>query len=77
VEQGRTLEVPTHLKDASYRGAKQLGHGEGYQYAHDFPGHHVAQEYKPSEKIYYEPAGLGYEQVIKERLAALRRSKAQ
>jgi len=42
VEQGRSLEVPTHLKDASYRGAKQLGRGEGYEYAHQFPGHHVA-----------------------------------
>ncbi|MBI4354823.1 MAG: replication-associated recombination protein A [Candidatus Omnitrophica bacterium] len=73
VEQGRTLEVPTHLKDASYRGAKQLGHGEGYQYAHDFPDHYVEQEYKPSGTVYYQPTDLGYEQVIKARLAALRK----
>ena len=38
VESGRTLAVPEHLRDASYRGAKRLGHGEGYQYAHDHPG---------------------------------------
>src|SRR5262249_34318222 len=34
VQEGRTLQVPTHLRDASYRGAKQFGHGEGYQYSH-------------------------------------------
>ena len=49
VEAGRTLEVPAHLKDAHYRGAKQLGRGEGYQYAHDHPDHYVEQAYLPSE----------------------------
>ena len=37
VRSGRTLPVPKHLRDAHYRGAKQLGHGEGYQYSHDSP----------------------------------------
>src|SRR5438045_7976648 len=37
VEQGRTLEVPVHLRDTHYAGSKPLGHGEGYQYGHDFP----------------------------------------
>ena len=55
VESGRTLEVPEHLRDASYRGAKRLGHGEGYQYAHDHPGHFVAQDYLGAERRYYEP----------------------
>ena len=72
VEAGKTLEVPTHLKDTHYRGAKQLGHGAGYKYAHNFPGHHVEQDYLPEARRYYEPAGLGFEQVIKERLAAWR-----
>ena len=72
VEQGRTLEVPTHLKDSHYRGAKQLGHGEDYQYSHNFPGHHVEQEYLPETRRYYEPTTLGFEQAIKERLAAWR-----
>ena len=38
VRSGRTLAVPKHLRDAHYQGAEQLGHGEGYQYSHDYPG---------------------------------------
>jgi putative ATPase len=54
--------VPLHLRDASYRGAKQLGHGKGYRYPHDFPGHAVEQEYRPasvSGRRYYRPSGQG------------------
>ena len=65
VEQGRTLEVPQHLRDASYKGAKQLGRGKGYKYAHDFPGHHVKQDYIPTQRRYYEPTDLGFEKTIK------------
>jgi putative ATPase len=56
--------VPPHLRDASYRGAKQLGHGEGYKYPHSYPGHRVEQEYRPerfSGRRYYEPSGQGEE----------------
>ncbi len=76
VAAGKTLAVPDHLKDASYRGAKRLDHGTGYQYAHDFPGHHVAQDYLPEARRYYEPTGLGFEQTIKERLDAWRAKQA-
>ncbi len=65
VEQGRTFEVPAHLKDASYKGAKRLGRGEGYKYAHDHKNHHVKQEYLPQTPTYYEPTDLGYEKTIK------------
>ena len=54
--------VPLHLRDASYRGAKQLGHGTGYRYPHDFPGHAVDQQYRPtsvSDRRYYVPSGQG------------------
>jgi putative ATPase len=68
VESGRTLAVPEHLRDASYRGAKRLGHGEGYQYAHDHPGHFVVQDYLGAEKRYYEPTEQGVEKKIKERV---------
>ena len=54
--------VPLHLRDARYRGAKQLGHGKGYRYPHDFPGHAVEQEYRPASvtaRRYYEPSGQG------------------
>ncbi len=72
VEKGTTLEVPKHLKDSHYPGAKRLGHGEGYKYAHSFPGHHVQQEYMPQKRRYYEPTDQGFEKELKERLAKLR-----
>ncbi len=75
VESGKTLEVPNHLKDANYPGAERVGHGKGYKYAHSYPGHHVAQEYLPERRRYYEPTDLGFEKELKERLRRLR-SKA-
>lgn len=85
VERGRTLEVPKHLKDSHYPGAKRLGRGQGYKYAHAFPGHHVEQAYLPAgpEKSqaggpqgrrYYEPTEQGFEQELKKRLLKWRRS---
>jgi putative ATPase len=68
VREGRTLPVPKHLKDTHYNGAKKLGHGEGYQYAHDFPGGFIEQDYLGVDKIYYEPTERGYEAEIKRRL---------
>jgi putative ATPase len=73
VESSRTQEVPTHLKDAHYPGAKKLGHGEGYKYAHSYPGHHVEQEYLPEKKRYFEPNDQGFERELKERLSRLRK----
>ncbi|MBI3332892.1 MAG: replication-associated recombination protein A [Candidatus Omnitrophica bacterium] len=72
VEKGVTLEVPAHLKDAHYPGAKRLGHGKGYRYAHQFPGHHVEQEYLPEKRRYYEPTDQGFERELKIRLSKLR-----
>lgn len=54
VEKNPTLEVPTHLKDASYAGAKKLGHGEGYKYPHAHGGA-IEQEYMSEKKKYYNP----------------------
>jgi putative ATPase len=68
IRDGRTLEVPRHLRSASYRGADRLGH-EGYQYAHDNPDHFVDQEYVPTATRYYDPSEQGYEATIKKRLA--------
>jgi putative ATPase len=68
VESGRTLPVPEHLRDANYAGAKRLGHGAGYKYAHDFPEHFVAQDYLGAQRQYYEPSDQGVEKKIKERL---------
>ena len=68
VRSGRTLPVPEHLRDGSYAGAKRLGHGAGYEYAHSHPGHFVAQDYLGSDKRYYEPTEQGVEKKIKERV---------
>jgi putative ATPase len=68
VRQGRTLPVPEHLRDAHYQGAERLGHGVGYQYAHDHPGHFVAQDYLGAARRYYEPSDQGVEKRIKERV---------
>ena len=68
VRSGRTLPVPVHLRDANYKGAERLGHGKGYEYAHDHPGHFVAQDYLGADKRYYEPTEQGVEKKIKERV---------
>ena len=76
VEEGRTLEVPKHLQDASYSGAKQLGRGEGYKYAHNTPKHYVKQDYLPEKRTYYRPTGLGFEKTIKHWLESLKKSSS-
>ena len=68
VRSGRTIAVPEHLRDGHYAGAKKLGHGVGYEYAHDGPEHFVAQDYLGAAKKYYEPTDQGVEKKIRERL---------
>ena len=61
--------VPIHLRDTSFRGADKLGHGKGYKYPHNFPGHVVEQEYMPPSvkgKRYYIPGELGSEGKIRQ-----------
>ena len=72
VEEGKTLEVPDHLKDATLD-SEEFGHGKGYKYAHDYKDHYVKQEYKPSDKTYYIPTELGYEKKIKEWLEKIKK----
>ncbi len=73
VRSGRTLPVPEHLRDAHYKGAKRLGHGQGYEYAHSHPDHFVAEDYLGAAKRYYEPGDQGVEKKIKERLEQWRK----
>jgi len=68
VRSGRTLSVPQHLRDAHYKGAKQLGHGDGYKYSHDAPEHFMPQDYLGAFKRYYEPTDQGVEKKIRERV---------
>lgn len=72
IRAGRTLPVPEHLRDGHYAGAKRLGHGEGYHYAHDHPDHFVPQDYLGAARRYYEPTEQGVERKIKERLTQWR-----
>ncbi|MBP3900514.1 MAG: replication-associated recombination protein A [Blautia sp.] len=70
--------VPVHLQDAHYGGHEKLGHGIGYKYAHDYPGHYVEQQYLPDEirgERFYDPGDLGYEKTIKEYLQKIRGEK--
>ena len=79
MKQTQALSVPVHLQDSHYRGAKQIGHGTGYLYAHDFPNHYVRQQYLPDglfDAKFYEPTENGYEKQIREHLAFLRKSAA-
>lgn len=74
VKQYKTT-VPVHLQDAHYKGSKNLGHGTGYKYAHDYPEHYVEQQYLPDEikdVVFYHPGTEGYEAEIKERLEHLK-----
>lgn len=75
VENGKTASIPPYLMDAHYKGAKELGHGIGYQYAHDFKNHYVKQQYLPDElkdRVFYVPSDNGYEKQIKEYLKKIK-----
>ncbi|WP_238342023.1 replication-associated recombination protein A [Actinopolymorpha rutila] len=76
VRSGRIGRVPAHLRDAHYSGAKKLGHGSSYRYAHDDPRGIVAQQYAPDEiagRVYYQPTGRGAEGAAAQRLERIRR----
>ena len=72
IREGRLLPVPRHLQDSHYPGAKLLGHGEGYQYAHDAPDAIAAQDYLGVERNYYRPTDRGFEKELAARLEQIR-----
>ncbi len=70
--------VPNHLRDSSYGGAKKLGYGAGYLYAHNYENNFVVQQYLPDElqgKKYYSPSENGYEKKIKSHLSFLKKEE--
>ena len=69
VQKDEAVPVPRHLRDAHYPGAKKLGHGEGYQYSHNFPGGIAPQDYGIEARRFFHPTDHGYEARIKARLA--------
>jgi putative ATPase len=72
IREGRLLPVPRHLQDAHYPGAKRLGHGQGYEYAHDAPDAIAAQDYLGVEREYYRPTDRGFEKELASRLEQIR-----
>lgn len=67
-EKGGFQSVPVHLRDTHYKGAEQLGAGEGYRYPHEYPGHWIPQQYAPLEAKgmpYYVPSEQGFEKEIR------------
>jgi putative ATPase len=79
IQQHGAGPVPVHLMDSS-RDGKGLGHGQGYQYPHSFPGHYIPQQYLPTNllgTVFYEPSDQGYEARISERLQQIRLTGAQ
>ena len=78
VREGPRGDVPGHLRDAHYRSAAAIGHGEGYVYPHDRPDAFVDQQYRPDDLAgnrYYEPSERGHEAVLSERLRRWRREE--
>ena len=76
VRDGRGGVVPAHLRDTHYAGAKKLGHGEQYRYAHDSAHGVVPQQYPPDDLVgvdYYQPRLHGAEAAVGRRLESLRR----
>ena len=71
IQHGRNEPVPLHLRNPVTGLMRQMGHGKGYKYAHDYPGHFVKQQNLPSSlqgKRYYLPSDQGYEKEIAARL---------
>lgn len=76
VRAGKIGQVPPHLRDAHYAGAKKIGHGATYTYSHDEPFGIAEQQYAPDvvlDRAYYQPTALGAEAAIKERWERVRR----
>jgi putative ATPase len=73
-------EVPPHLRDAHYKGAKSLGHGRGYEYPHDRPAGWVDQQHRPAElegRVYYEPSSHGAEERVRQRMQERRQETSR
>ena len=68
VKTGRTIPVPKHLRDSHYAGAKRLGNGEEYKYAHAYDDHFVVQDYLGVDIRFYDPTEQGVEKKIKDRV---------
>lgn len=76
VRAGKAGAVPAHLRDTHYSGAKKLGHGQDYKYAHSYPHGIASQQYLPDELVgaeYYEPTDRGFERDLSARIERVRK----
>lgn len=76
VREGSLVPVPIALRDKHYAGAKQLGHGEGYVYAHDPPEGVVNFDYLGIERVFYQPSPRGWEALQAQRLEDIRQRQS-
>ena len=79
VKNTRTDPVPLHLRNPVTNLMKQIGYGQGYQYAHDYPDHYIRMDNLPDSvknRVYYEPTQHGYENIIYKRLESWRKGKS-
>ena len=77
VREGEMIPVPIHLRDSHYSGAKELGHGNDYQYSHSHPDGFVPQDYLGVDRTFYEPTTRGWEGKNSERLFEIRKQLRQ
>ncbi|WP_188453548.1 replication-associated recombination protein A [Virgibacillus oceani] len=70
IRRGKSGDIPIHLKDSHYQGAKKLGRGVEYKYPHDYENNWISQQYLPDSiknKHYYQPKNTGkFEQALKQ-----------
>ncbi len=76
-----TPEIPLHLKDAHYKGAKTLGRGKGYQYPHDDERGWVPQQYLPddlkNDQYYFPKQTSKFEKTLQEVYQNIRKGKGR
>ena len=79
VKNTRNDPVPLHLRNPVTNLMKQIGYGQGYQYAHNYPDHYIRMDNLPDSvknRVYYEPTQHGYENIIYKRLESWRKDKS-
>lgn len=79
IRQGRSGNIPAHIRDSHYQGAKEIGRGLNYKYPHDFPGAWVDQQYLPDSlknREYYKPLATGkFEQALRQVFKQIKEKK--
>jgi putative ATPase len=71
-----TGDIPSHLKDGHYAGAKKLGHSVGYLYPHNYPKNYIPQQYLPDNiknAVYYKAGNNKFENAIDKYLKELKK----